>query len=55
MEYANYNLSLHRKVLRLLGMKMDIEEMLDDYQKIYEEVYYNSFFGKSVIVVMLKY
>lgn len=34
---ANYNLSLHREVLRLLGVKMDIEEMMDDYQKIYEE------------------
>lgn len=34
---ANYNLSLHREVLRLLGVKMYIEEMMDDYQKIYEE------------------
>ncbi|MBA4689172.1 MAG: hypothetical protein H2184_18755 [Candidatus Galacturonibacter soehngenii] len=37
MDDANYNLSLHREVLRLLGVKMDIEEMMDDYQKIYEE------------------
>lgn len=37
MEDANYNLSLHREVLRLLGVKMDIEEMMDDYQNIYEE------------------
>jgi hypothetical protein len=37
MDDANYNLSLHREVLRLLGIKMDIEEMMDDYQKIYEE------------------
>lgn len=37
MEDANYNLSLHREVLCLLGVKMDIEEMMDDYQNIYEE------------------
>ena len=37
MDDANYNLSLHREVLRFLGVKMDIEEMMDDYQKIYEE------------------
>lgn len=37
MDDANYNLSLHRELLRLLGVKMDIEEMMDDYQKIYEE------------------
>lgn len=37
MDDANYNLSLHRGVLRLLGVKMDIEEMMDDYQKVYEE------------------
>lgn len=36
MDDANYNLSLHREVLRILGVKMDIEEMMDDYQKIYE-------------------
>lgn len=37
LDDANYNLSLHREVLRLLGVKMGIEEMMDDYQKIYEE------------------
>ncbi len=37
MDDANYNLSLHRDVLRLLRVKMDIEELMDDYQKIYEE------------------
>ena len=37
MEDANYNLSLHREVLRLFGVKMGMEEMLDDYQQIYEE------------------
>jgi hypothetical protein len=37
MDDANYNPSLHREVLRLLRVKMDIEEMMDDYQKIYEE------------------
>lgn len=37
MDDANYNLSLHREVLHLLGVKIDIEEMMDDYQKIYEE------------------
>ena len=29
--------NIHREVLRLLEVKMDIEEMMDDYQKIYEE------------------
>jgi len=37
MEDTNYNLSLHREVLRLFGVKMGMEEMLDDYQQIYEE------------------
>ena len=37
MEDANYNLSLHREVLSLFGVKMGMEEMLDDYQQIYEE------------------
>ncbi len=37
MDDANYNLSLHREVLRLLGVNIDIEEMMDDYQMIYEE------------------
>jgi hypothetical protein len=36
MDDANYNLRLHREVLRLFGVKMDIEE-IDDYQKIYKE------------------
>lgn len=37
MDDANYNLSLHREVFRLLGVETDIEEMMDYYQKIYEE------------------
>lgn len=37
MEDTNYNLSLHREVLRLFGVKMDIREMLDDYQQIYDK------------------
>jgi len=37
MEDANYNLSLHREVLRLFGVKMDVEKLLDDFQQIYEE------------------
>lgn len=37
MDDANYNLSLNKEVIRLLGVKMDIEEIMDDYKKIFEE------------------
>lgn len=37
MDDANYNLSLHKEAIRLLGVKMDIEEIMDDYKKIFEE------------------
>lgn len=34
---ANYNLNLYREVFHLIRVKMYIEEMIDNYQTIYEE------------------
>lgn len=37
IEDPNYSLKLHSEVLMQLGVKLDIDEQMDDYQRIYEK------------------
>lgn len=37
IENPNYSLKLHSMILKQLGLKMDMDQMLEDYQGIYEK------------------